>query len=82
MRKEDVSAEISSAALDFLYWFSRFEYALKEGGYLKSRVVGAKAEPDWNAFVIRNREKYKTTDETCALIHENPQCQVVSHNGE
>jgi len=39
MRREDVSDQLSNLAFEFFFWFSRFEFALKENRYLSSHVV-------------------------------------------
>lgn len=36
MHKENITAEITERAFDFFYSFSRFEFSLKENGYLNS----------------------------------------------
>jgi hypothetical protein len=41
-------------AVDFFIVFSRFEYALKRGGYLRN----GKAEPDWQRFSERNADAF------------------------
>lgn len=44
MQHDKIPDELRTLAFEFFYWFSRFEFALKECGYLKDRTVGAKAE--------------------------------------
>lgn len=80
MRKNDVDEKLSALAFDFFYWFSRFEFALKENGYLKSRTVGAKAEAGWNAFVDELHAQYTVSIEASALLAEPPEQQVVLLN--
>ena len=41
MRYDEVSENLKSLAYDFFFYFSRFEAALKEQGYLKCKKVGA-----------------------------------------
>ena len=53
MRRSDISKNLSDCAFDFFFWFSRFEFALKESGYLKSRERGATAEPGCDKFVAK-----------------------------
>ncbi len=38
---------------DFFFAFSRFEFALKQAGYLESIQAGADARPDWTCFSKR-----------------------------
>lgn len=45
MRYDELSEELKSVSFEFFYWFSRFEFVLKENGFLKSEAPGAKAEP-------------------------------------
>lgn len=80
MRKNDVDENLSALAFDFFYWFSRFEFALKENGYLKSRKVGVKAEAGWNAFVEEWHTQYTASTEASALLAEPPEQQIVSPN--
>jgi hypothetical protein len=77
MRKEDVTANLSSLAFDFFYWFSRFEFALKENGYLKSHVPGEKAEPGWQEFSEKWAPKYVVSTEAALLLAKPPERQVV-----
>lgn len=82
MRKKDIDANLSSLAFDFFYWFSRFEFALKENAYLQSRNVGAKAEPGWDAFVEKWHAQYTPSTEAKALLSTKPERQVVGPNQE
>lgn len=82
MRKSDVNANLSTLAFDFFYWFSRFEFALKENGYLKSRKVGAKAEAGWDAFIKERHAQYTASTEANALLEAPPKRQIISPNNE
>ena len=44
MRHDQIPDDLKRLAFDFFYWFSHFEFALKEARYLKSTEEGAKAE--------------------------------------
>jgi hypothetical protein len=77
MRKEDVSAKLSSLAFDFFYWFSRFEFALKENGYLKSHKPGEKAEPGWQEFSDKWASQYAVSTEAALLLAKPPERQIV-----
>jgi len=81
MRKDDVDSDLSILAFDFFYWFSRFEFALKENCYLKSHVPGEKAEPGWDEFTTKWREHYVASAEANALLAAPPQRQIVGANG-
>lgn len=80
MRKEDVGAELSKQAFDFFFWFSRFEFALKENGYLKSHLPGRNAEPGWDEFVGRWNLKYTPSTEAKELLASPPERQIVLAN--
>lgn len=80
MNDNDLSPETSAAALAFLLRFSRFEYALKTGGYLKSSDAGKKAEPNWDMFVKRNRNRYQASPRALALLALQPRQQLVVAN--
>jgi hypothetical protein len=82
MRKKDVTISLSSLAFDYFYWFSRFEFALKENGYLNSHVPGAKAEPGWREFVDRWASTYVVSTEAGILLAEPPERQIVVANDQ
>ena len=82
MKRNDVTPELQAAAFEFLFWFSRFEYALKKNGYLKSTDTGKKAEPNWDGFVKRNRGKYVLTPAAAGLINARPRQQWVATNAQ
>jgi len=44
----------------FFVFFSRFEYALKRGGYLAEG--SGKAEPNWDRFASKNSEKFQAIE--------------------
>lgn len=77
MRREEIDQDLRNLAFDFFYWFSRFEFALKEKRFLKSETTGARAEPDWDKFVKAHRAAYIVTPAGTALIAENPRRQIV-----
>jgi sulfur relay (sulfurtransferase) DsrC/TusE family protein len=81
MRRSDIPDDLKRLAFDFFYWFSRFEFALKEGRYLKSEKPGAKAEAGWEKFVAKFQEEYQLTPAAKALIKANPQRQIVGAHG-
>jgi hypothetical protein len=82
MRKEDINDPLKDHAFDFFYWFSRFEFALKENRFLKRNSVGDNAEPGWNAFVEKFATTFKHTKETYRLFELNPKKQRVGENSE
>lgn len=82
MKRSDITPELAAAALEFLFWFSRFEYALKRSGCLKSSDAGKKAEPNWDMFVKKNRARYEPTAAARALVAARPRQQVVLANAQ
>jgi hypothetical protein len=77
MRRDEITKEIERLAFDFFYWFSRFEFALKVRGHLKSREPGAVAQPNWEDFVDAWEERYELSEAGSALIAANPKRQIV-----
>lgn len=82
MQLEETTQAVTKSACDFFYFFSRFEFALKANGYLKSRRPGNRAEPDWNMFEKKWQSKYKLTQSAAHMLDLAPKCQVVGANGE
>lgn len=81
MRYLDVSEPLAKLAYDYFFWFSRFEFALKENRYLKSTKPGARADPGWAAFVKAKEAGYMLSDAGAALIKLAPQKQIVTESG-
>lgn len=82
MRKENINDPLKTYAFDFFYWFSRFEFALKENCFLKRNGVGENAEPNWSAFVENYATTFEHTNETYRLLELNPKRQKVGENSE
>ncbi len=80
MRREAIDHELKDLSFELFYWFSRFEFALKENRYLKSEENGSKAEPDWGKFVEDNHGNYQLTDVANRLIELHPKRQIVGEN--
>ena len=81
MRHDEIPQNLRSLVYDFFFWFSRFEYALKEAGYLKRRNVGDRAEPGWDFFILEWKGRYEISQAGQALIAANPRRQVVTEGG-
>lgn len=79
MRREEIDQELRNLAFDFFYWFSRFEFALKERRFLKNGEIGARASPDWDKFVKAHRASYSLSPAATALLAEKPRRQIVGH---
>lgn len=77
MRKTDITDKLSQIAFDFFFSYSRFEFALKVNGYLKSHRTGDNAEPGWIEFVERWQSKYLVTGDATLLLASPPERQVV-----
>lgn len=82
MRKEDINNELKDLAFDFFYWFSRFEFSLKENKLLKRYGVGDNAEPGWDKFVEKYKRTFRQTDESRMLLELNPKRQKVGENSD
>lgn len=81
MKRRDIDANLKDVAFEYFYWFSRFEFALKESRYLKDVNPGAKAEPSWESFQDRYRAAYRHSAESIELLKLHPKRQVVSASG-
>lgn len=82
MRKDDIKDNLKEQAFDFFYWFSRFEFALKENNFLKRNRAGENAEPGWDAFVERYAEAFEHTEKTNKLVNLNPKRQKVAEHSD
>lgn len=82
MQREAVTSNLTIEAFNFFFWFSRFEFALKENGYLKSHEAGANAEPGWDEFVAKWQDQYTPSTQARLLLTNPPECQVVNARGE
>jgi len=62
--------------LEFFFVFSRFEFALKEAGYVTTSGRNSdNAMPDWDAFVKKYKEIYQCNDyvdEAISYLLSNP----------
>jgi len=77
MRKENIDSDLSGLAFDFFYWFSRFEFALKENQYLKSHKPGSNADPGWGEYVMKWQLNYNPSAEASEILKLLPQRQIV-----
>jgi hypothetical protein len=82
MHKDKIPKKLSSLAFDFFYWFSRFEFCLKDNRYLKHDEPGANAEPGWDKFVAKHAATYKPSREAKELLAAPPERQIILANGE
>lgn len=82
MRRDDIDNQLKDASFEFFYWFSRFEFALKENKCLKSQKPGANAEPNWKKFQSDHKTEYVASTEARELIGLHPKRQYVAEHGE
>lgn len=78
MQRENIGTDLKDVSFEFFYWFSRFEFALKENKYLKSEKAGDKAEPSWAKFCKKFKGSYQPSKEALLLIQLHPKRQIVS----
>jgi len=78
MERDDVPEDLSATAFEFFYWYSRFEFALKANGYLKSHEAGRTAEPGWNEFTDQLSHTYVLSNTARVLLDTSPERQVIS----
>ena len=81
MHTSSITPAFERAAFDFLYAFARFEFCLKEAGYLKADKPGKKAEPNWDRFVRSNRSRYHFSDAALSLVKADPEQQFNTSKG-
>ncbi len=78
MRYDEIPDDLRPLVYDFFFWFSRFEYALKEARILKYPEPGANAEPGWTRFIDEHKGAYQLGSAGQTLIAANPQRQIVT----
>jgi len=78
MRYDKIRDDLRPLVYDFFFWFSHFEYALKEARFLKNPEPEANAEPGWTRFINEHKGKYQIGVAGKALILANPQRQIVT----
>jgi hypothetical protein len=81
MRREGIERDLEEAAFEFFYRFSRFEFTLKENGFLRSKKPGANAEPSWDDFIDAHEAQFNHTPASKDLLKLNPRRQKISANG-
>lgn len=79
MRKNDISKNLQEVSFDFFYWFSRFEFSLKENQFFVEKFGGA-AAPDWRKFITEYSKTFVHTENTKKLLDLAPKRQVVVGN--
>lgn len=80
MRHDEIEEDLRPLVFEFFFWFSRFESALKENGWLQSKTVGAPARPDWQGFVLARAGDYSPPASARQLVAANPLKQVIGEH--
>lgn len=78
MRHDGAAIAVEQLAFKFFLRFARFEFALKETGYLKNHTEGRPAEPGWAQFEQSFEEDYVLKGAGVKLLELAPQRQVVA----
>lgn len=74
MNIEEFNDELKTGAFEYFYWFSRFEFALKENEYVrKGRFM--EALPDWKKFKDKYATEFIETSEFLSLKDAPPKYQ-------
>jgi hypothetical protein len=73
---QEIPDDFRELCMEFIFLFSRFEYALKENGFLRSGKY-KNAEPSWKKFVEEYDSTYSPSAEARELINNPPERQVV-----
>ena len=77
---QELDKNILKVSLEYLYWFSRFEYTLKENGHLKSNQIGNRAIANWDSFRDEYLERYSPSNDAYKLIELHPKQQIIGPN--
>lgn len=78
MRYDNIQTELQKLAFDYFYWFSRFEFALKENGKIK-RGYRNSALADWSGFTKDYEKHYRLDNSAKKLMENPPEYQVVEN---
>ena len=80
MQRVNVANEFKDLAFDFFFHFSRFEYALKANGFLKSAAFGSNADANWDACVKKFEGSYSPGTDALELTELAPKKQIVGRD--
>lgn len=78
MQRDNINDALKDLAFEFFYWFSRFEFALKENGLLKAGPHNS-AQADWNKFIATFEMHYEIDIAAEELLANPPDVQVVDN---
>ena len=70
-----------SLTFDFLYYYSRFEFSLKENDYAKACGANRRADADWPKFRKKHEDAYELSYEAKDLLQSPPLMQIVTKDG-
>lgn len=76
MHRDQIEDELKGLAFDFFYWFSRFEFALKENGQVSPGPRNV-AQADWRLFITDYEANYELDDAATELLDNPPDVQVI-----
>ncbi len=78
IHRDEIDEELKNLAFNFFYWFSRFEFALKENGCV---IAGHRniAQADWGRFVRDCEAHYQPDGIAQELLDKPPDVQVVKN---
>lgn len=79
VRHQDIDEELKCLAFEFFYFFSRFEFALKENGRVCEGPRGV-AQADWNSFVKELEGAYELCESAEAMLASPPDVQRVEND--
>ena len=81
MRRDQIDDDLLEASFNFFFWFSRFEFALKENKLLQSNTVGAPAKPSWPQFHQKYGATYTPTSAAREMLSLHPKQQLIGTTG-
>ncbi len=79
MSYDNIHDELQKLTFDYFYWFSRFEFALKENRKIYAGCRNS-ALADWNEFAKEYEKHYRLDDSAKKLLENPPKYQVVENN--
>ncbi|ELW2863453.1 hypothetical protein [Klebsiella quasipneumoniae] len=77
---KNIKKSTMELAFEFFYWFSRFEFCLKENKFLESENEGSKAKPGWDKFVNKFSPQYTQSNNAKRFVSLKPLQQKVGKN--
>ena len=73
---QDIPDDLRELCIEYFFKFSRFEFALKENGFLKKGRHKA-AKPNWKKFIREYASTYSPSQEARNLMNDPPDRQIV-----